>query len=111
MTYAERSPRKTKFYNSTAWRKLSHDYAQSRAWICERCGNRNIDYKRPIYKQLHCHHKIPLTDENIDNPDISLNVDNLILLCQKCHNAVDSEDVLQEGLYFDENGMVQKRRG
>ena len=110
--YEERSERKTKFYNSSKWRKLAHYYAESRGWCCEKCQNRNIDYSQPIYKQLHCHHKIPLTDENIDAPSISLNEDNLILLCRTCHNIAHGGgggEVLQEGLYFDENGMIKKR--
>lgn len=107
----KRSERKTRFYNSRAWRKLSHYYAESKSWCCERCGNRNVDYSQPIYKQLHCHHITPLTDENIDDPDISLNEDNLILLCRVCHNIAHGEDdVLQEGLMFDESGMIKKRK-
>ena len=32
------------------------------------------------------HHKIPLTPENIYNPEITLNWDNLELLCSSCHS-------------------------
>lgn len=31
------------------------------------------------------HHKVKLTPENVNNPDIALNWDNLELLCKKCH--------------------------
>ena len=108
----ERSEKKTKFYNSKAWRKLAHCYTESKAWCCENCHNANIDYTQPLYKQLHCHHKIELTDENIDNPEISLNENNLILLCRACHNAAHGEDggtVIREDLFFDENGMPRKK--
>ena len=106
----ERNPRKEKFYNSTAWRRLREAYAKSKGYICERCGNKNAnkDYK-PYYKQFHVHHIIELDENNIDNPEIALNESNLMLLCQHCHNILTStKDVLAPGLEFDENGMVVK---
>lgn len=49
--------------------------------ICEACG-------KPILKKYDCiaHHKIPLTDENVDDYTISLNPDNIALIHFKCHN-------------------------
>ena len=32
------------------------------------------------------HHKIPLTAENITNPKVTLNWENLELLCKTCHD-------------------------
>ena len=37
-------------------------------------------------RPLEVHHKIPLTPENIRNPDITLGWSNLELLCKKCHD-------------------------
>ena len=106
----ERSEAKTRFYNSSAWRRLSQHYAKSHGWICEHCHNKNVDYSRPLYKQLHCHHKIEIAEENLNDPEIALNEENLVLLCQKCHNHFTVEkEVLAPGLEFDENGMVRKR--
>jgi len=31
------------------------------------------------------HHKVPITPENINDPEVTLNPDNLILLCRDCH--------------------------
>lgn len=110
MDYADRSPEKRKFYNSTGWRKLSKFYAQSKGWVCECCHNKNIDRSKPIYGQLHCHHKEELTELNINDPEVALNVDNLILLCVTCHNKIHGEsEVLAPGLYFDETGMPRKK--
>lgn len=110
MKYEDRSPAKVKFYNSAAWRRLAKSYAASKAWQCEVCGNKHVDYAKPIYKQLHCHHKIELTDENLSDPNIALNADNLILLCVHCHSRIHSGgEVLGDDLYFDENGMVRKK--
>lgn len=44
--------------------------------ICERCGSPN---------GTEVHHKIILNEDNINNPQITLNFDNLELLCQTCH--------------------------
>lgn len=110
MRYGDRSPVKNKFYNSAAWRKLAKHYAQSKGWVCECCHNKNVDYEKPIYGQLHCHHKTELTEENINDPEVALNEDNLILLCRVCHNKQHGEnEVLASDLYFDEQGMVRKK--
>lgn len=106
-----RDPVKARFYNSKAWRDCAKAYAQSRCYICERCGNRNVNYGfKPYEKQFHVHHKIALTDENISNPDISLNWDNLELLCQRCHDIEHyGAPCTQEGLMFNENGDLVKK--
>lgn len=106
----ERDPVKTKFYNSSKWRKLAKAYAESKGYICEVCRNKYAKSTIvPFYKQFHVHHKIELTTENIDNPDIALNWDNLQLLCQHCHNKITTEaEVLAPGLEFDETGMIRK---
>jgi hypothetical protein len=51
------------------------------------------------------HHRIWLTPENINDPNVSLNHENLELLCQDCHNKEHHEtEPVAEGLRFDENG-------
>ena len=37
-------------------------------------------------RPLEVHHKIPITPENVNNPQITLNWDNLELLCKTCHD-------------------------
>ena len=61
------------FYNSSAWKKLRLYVCESRMWTCEECG----DYGDQV------HHIIPITPENIDNPDVTLNERNLQLLCEE----------------------------
>lgn len=52
------------------------------------------------------HHKIYLNDENLKDADVSLNWDNLELLCDKCHAEEHHGGGFQtaDGLRFDENG-------
>lgn len=109
----ERDPVLVKFRNSRRWRKAAAAYAKKKCYICEKCNNLylNPDIK-PIYKQLQVHHIIPLTHDNVDDPDISLNEKNFMLLCLHCHNAERGRgDVVAPGLEFDENGMIRKKNG
>src|SRR5690554_2460741 len=84
------------FYKGKAWRKCRQAYFVSRHGICERCG----DTGRIV------HHKVYLTPENINDPDVSLNFNNLELLCHDCHNREHFKKFspTREGLEFDENG-------
>jgi 5-methylcytosine-specific restriction enzyme A len=61
-----------KFYQSKQWRQM-RQYMFSRAYgQCEKCGG---------VSNLVVHHKIKLTPNNINDTNISLNENNLILLC------------------------------
>lgn len=68
------------FYKTQAWQKCRDAYVASVGGLCERCKARGLIVSGEIV-----HHKIPLTPENVDNPDISLSFDNLELLCRVCH--------------------------
>ena len=48
--------------------------------LCERCLARGL-----IRQGDEVHHKIRLTPENINDPNISLNWENLEMLCKECH--------------------------
>ena len=51
------------------------------------------------------HHKVRLTPENIHEPAVTLNFENLELLCQECHNREHHEQVpIAEGLRFTADG-------
>ena len=78
----------TTFYRSKEWETLRSVLRLERVdnngdIICEHCG-------KPITKAYDCiaHHKEPLTERNVNNPDIALNPDNIALLHHSCHNAI-----------------------
>lgn len=71
------------FYLSMAWKNTSKAYRQSVAGLCERCKAKGLIVPGEIV-----HHKIHLTPENISDPDISLNWNNLECLCRECHAEV-----------------------
>ena len=68
------------FYRSWSWIKCARAYKADRGGLCERCLAKGL-----ITPGEEVHHKIHLTPENINNPKISLNFDNLELLCKNCH--------------------------
>lgn len=99
------------FYASTLWR-LNREYALKRdRYTCRRCGR----------LATVVHHKIHLTRDNISNPQISLNPDNLESLCDDCHklehdnerkdgNVSDEQkkirQLIQPDYKFDDNGNI-----
>lgn len=87
------------FYKSKAWRDCRDAFFIYKHGICERCGGHGEIV----------HHKEYLTPTNINDPNITLNWDNLELLCQDCHNKEHSKELpISEGLMFDEEGNLYK---
>ena len=73
------------FYQSDEWRGLREQLMLERVkdgqLICAHCG-------KPILKKYDCvgHHKIKLTEDNVNDFSISLNPENIELIHFKCHN-------------------------
>lgn len=87
-----------KFYTSKAWKDCRSAYFSFRYGLCERCGG--------IGKIVH--HKIYINKKNIDNVNVTLNFDNLELLCQDCHNRehILKSSVTRRDVKFDEHGNL-----
>lgn len=84
------------FYLSQAWRNCRAAYVSSRRGLCERCLEKGL-YNAGVI----VHHKVHITPLNINNPDVTLNFDNLQLLCRECHAAVHGRE---KRYRFDEFG-------
>ena len=89
---------RSEFYRSRSWREFVEILKIERTdengfIICAHCG-------KPIVKKYDCigHHKEELTEENYENPEISLNSDNVVLVHQRCHNLI-----------HDKLGYVEKK--
>lgn len=97
-----RTPEKIlKFYHSSAWKRARSLKRQLSRGICEHCGNAGWEV----------HHKIPLTLANVDDPKISLDLNNLELLCTSCHDAVRANETeIRSDVAFDENGDLIPRK-
>jgi len=90
-----------KFYASEAWKSTREAYLSSKDYLCERCTTKD----NPIPAKV-AHHKIYLTEKNIDNPSITLSWDKLEALCQTCHNKEHHGAASPERYFFDERGRV-----
>lgn len=87
------------FYTSNRWIQCRTGYMSQPEvnYVCERCGG----------VATICHHKIWLTPDNIQDPDIALNWDNLFACCQDCHNYFhQSTSATRDGLAFDKKGNL-----
>jgi len=69
------------FYCSKDWRDLSYALKIAAKGKCLRCNEILEDFS-----QLIGHHKIELTEENVDDPNISLNPELIEIICFNCHN-------------------------
>lgn len=69
------------FYCSKVWRELALKLKIERGGKCERTGTVFADLS-----QLIAHHKIELTDDNVDDPYIALNPDNIEIISREEHN-------------------------
>ena len=79
------------FYKSKQWQKLLSVIKLERVdedgqLICWHCG-------KPITDKYDCigHHTIFLTEENVNDADISLNPDLVQLVHHKCHNRIHNK--------------------
>jgi 5-methylcytosine-specific restriction endonuclease McrA len=98
------------FYNSKEWKAVRQYVLMRDRFLCQKCG-------APAEE---VHHIIHLTPENIWDPKIALNPENLVSLCRDDHFAEHvhdkeagkrrkyglSEGDCADGFHFDENGQV-----
>lgn len=106
-----RTPKCEAFYHSKEWRRCREAFAASRNHTCELCG-------KPGWL---VHHKKPLNDVNVDDPTVSFDWSNLMLLCPSCHDQIHhgigtygkakDEPKDRYEVEFDEDGNVTVRDG
>ncbi|QNR08245.1 HNH endonuclease [Macrococcoides canis] len=69
------------FYRSQVWNDARTYVLQRDRHTCQSCG------KFVMGKQAHVHHIVPIRE----NPELKLDVNNLILYCNKCHKKIEDE--------------------
>ena len=82
------------FYNGKTWKATRNAYYKSKYGMCEKCGTCN--------GKMIVHHKTWINATNVNDTNITLNWDNLQLLCLDCHNEVHFKE--KDKWMFDENG-------
>lgn len=99
---SKHGPRVEAFYHSKEWRRCQRAFRNYKNNTCEMCGG-------PGWL---VHHKTPLNELNVDNPKISLDWSNLMLLCLDCHNTIHSrmnkegQEIKHLDVEFDSDGNV-----
>ncbi len=92
-----RKPRELhNFYKSKQWFIARTVKTQNAKGRCERCGK--------IGEEVH--HKIPLTVDNVSDALISLNQENLELLCRECHNNEHGRFQKKANPFDDEGNFI-----
>ena len=85
-----------RFYRSDKWKIARAMKIASAGGRCEMCGGIGTEV----------HHKVHLTPENVADPEVSINQDNLMLLCSECHNKVHGRFEGSGKYGFDEDGNL-----
>jgi 5-methylcytosine-specific restriction protein A len=90
-----------KFYKSKAWLDCREGFIKFVHGLCNRCDSPGFIV----------HHKILLTPNNINDPEATLNWEQLEYLCLECHNQEHMskhKEIIREGLKFNDKGEVIK---
>ena len=92
-----------RFYKSSAWQKCRAMVWSRDHGLCVDCMKRGM-----VTPAEEVHHIIELTPENIDDPSVTLNMDNLVSLCRECHQA-RHEHGYRPRYVIDAMGRVETR--
>jgi 5-methylcytosine-specific restriction endonuclease McrA len=87
------------FYKSKAWQQCRASYLKSVGGLCERCLAKGL-----IKPAVMVHHKTYITPDNINDPNVTLNWNNLEALCQDCHT--DEHQPGKKRYKVDEYGRI-----
>lgn len=92
-----------KFYSNNIWKQCRASYIAKVNGICERCKTNGH-----ITPGMIVHHINEITPQNINDPSITLNHDNLEYVCMECHNKIHYAKFssTRKGIQFDEEGNV-----
>lgn len=88
------------FYKSKEWKHCRNAYAKSVGNLCEICLQKGLIKPGEIV-----HHKIHITPDNISDPLITLDWNNLELVCRDCHAMI--HDRKKRRYRLDDMGRVR----
>ena len=97
---AKMSKKRFNFYQSKAWKTMRKYIRIKYKSICQECGKNGFLV----------HHIKPVTDANLHDEMITLNENNLTLLCIDCHNYIHmNSKYIRNDVEFDTNGQLVKK--
>lgn len=85
-----------RFYRSDTWKIARAIKIANACGVCEECGAIGTEV----------HHIIHLTPENVTDPSVATNQENLKLLCNECHNKAHGRFEGRREYYFDDEGNL-----
>ena len=90
-----------KMYAGKKWQKCREYIFNKYHGLCQDCGKPGEEV----------HHKIYLTPQNINDPDVVYGEDNLVLLCRDCHYSRHTKrrKGVDDSYYFDDEGNMCKK--
>lgn len=91
-----------RFYESPEWRKCKAEYLKKANHLCERCLAKGLYEPAKIV-----HHKVHLSEETM-TPELMYGFDNLMAVCQRCHNEIHGEDRPTKRWKFVDGVLVTK---
>ncbi|HMM00918.1 MAG TPA: HNH endonuclease [Bacilli bacterium] len=98
--HSKRPSKLERFYRGDEWHLARAIKICNQNGLCEKCGKPGNEV----------HHKIHLTIQNVDDPNVSLNQDNLMLLCTDCHNKEHHRFGRLAEYDFDSEGNLVSRK-
>ena len=101
------------FYKSRLWKETKKEIWYKQNCLCAICHKPvyvdGISNYIPREKRRTgiVHHKEHLTDINVYDDNIAINIDNLVGVCKDCHERLHHQDqVTRLGYSFDEEGNL-----
>ena len=85
------------FYKSDVWKLAREIKIRNMNGRCERCGGIGVEV----------HHIQRLNVDNVKDASISINPENLELLCRECHNK-EHKRFSKEKEFDDEGNLIHK---
>ena len=71
------------FYKTIQWKECRNAYMKAQRGLCEECLKMGLITPAEIV-----HHKVHLNPQNMNDPDITLNWDNLEAVCRLHHAEI-----------------------
>ena len=93
-----RDPRQIAFYKTQAWKNCRAAYFKAHT-LCEECLKAGL-----IVPGEFVHHKIHVSPDTINDPEVLTNWDNLETLCRDCH--AEAHKRTERRYKIDEYGRV-----
>ena len=81
------------FYRCKEWIDFRKYIIQQRGLICEECGKNIFEAKQAII-----HHIQHLNEKNFLDKKISLNPDNVKVICPQCHNEIHNRTFVKQNV-------------